>query len=224
MVGTFQALAVLLLALLPGALYVWSFEREAGGWGLGITDRLLRFIGASAVFHAVFAPLTYIGYRDFVTTGRLAHGTAPLWLWPITIAYVAVPTVAGFRVGSATVAGKPWTRYIVGRAPAPRAWDHLFSRHNLAGWIRLKLKTGDWIVGAYGRSGGSKRSYAAGYPDTQDLYLVETVECERETGKFVLDPDGKLKRREAGVLIRWEDVLYLEFIEVRRRSAEGEPQ
>jgi hypothetical protein len=217
-VDTFQALGVLLLALLPGALYVWAFEREAGGWGLGVTDRLLRFVGASAVFHALFAPLAYIAYRDLVVTGRLARGAAlPLWLWLVPVVYVALPTVAGSRVGSATSAGKRWTRYVVGRSPAPRAWDHLFSPQDLSGWIRLKLKTGDWIVGAYGRSGGRRiRSYAAGYPDAQDLYLVETAECEPETGKFVLDPDNKPRLRGIGVLIRWEEVLYLEFIDVRR--------
>jgi hypothetical protein len=34
MVNSFQAVAVLLLALLPGARYVWGFEREAGQWGI----------------------------------------------------------------------------------------------------------------------------------------------------------------------------------------------
>ena len=39
LIGTFQALAVLLLALLPGALYVWAFEREAGGFGTQAEQR-----------------------------------------------------------------------------------------------------------------------------------------------------------------------------------------
>jgi len=218
LIGTFQALAVLLLAFLPGALYVWAFEREAGGWGLGLTDRLLRFVGVSAVFHALAAPLTYMGYKDFIVTGHLAHAVnLSIWLWLVPLVYVAVPTVAGSIVGSAASAGKRWTRYIVGRSPAPRAWDHLFSPQDLSGWIRLKLKNGDWIVGAYGRSGSRRiRSYAAGYPDAQDLYLVETAECERETGRFVVDSEGKIKLRGAGVLIRWEEVLYLEFVDVRR--------
>jgi hypothetical protein len=69
LVDTFQALWILLLAFLPGAPYVWAFEREAGGWGLGVTDRLLRFVGVSAVFHALAAPLTYIAYQHYVLTG-----------------------------------------------------------------------------------------------------------------------------------------------------------
>jgi hypothetical protein len=41
--GTLQALGVFLLALLPGAIYIWSFERVVGRWGIGLSDRVLRF-------------------------------------------------------------------------------------------------------------------------------------------------------------------------------------
>jgi hypothetical protein len=56
---TFQSLAVLVLALLPGSLYVWAFERQAGAWGIRLADRLFRFVGFSAVLHALIAPITY---------------------------------------------------------------------------------------------------------------------------------------------------------------------
>jgi len=219
LVSTFQALGVLLLAFLPGALYVWAFEREAGGWGLGVTDRLLRFVGVSAVFHALVVPLTYIAYRDYVLTGRLTHGEAlPLWLWLVPVVYVAIPVVAGYFTGNATAAGRRWTRFIAGRSPAPRAWDHLFSAHDLIGWVRLRLKNGEWIVGAYAQAANHRlRSYAAGYPDAQDLYLADTAECEPDTGKFVLDDDGWPRLRGVGVLVRWEEVLYLEFMDGRQR-------
>ena len=49
MPDTFQALAVITIALLPGALYVWAFERQAGRWGIGFSDRALRFVGGSAL-------------------------------------------------------------------------------------------------------------------------------------------------------------------------------
>jgi hypothetical protein len=219
MVGTFQALGVLLLAFLPGALYIWAFEREAGGWGLGATDRLLRFVGFSAVFHVLVTPLTYIAYRDYVITGRLAQGKPlPLWLWLVPVLYVGVPLLAGSLVGAATAAGKRWTRFIAGRSPAPRAWDHLFSAHDLTGWVRLRLKNEEWIVGAYATGDNRRlRSYAAGYPDAQDLYLIETAECEPQTGRFILADDGQPRLRGVGILIRWEEVMYLEFIDDRSR-------
>ena len=55
MLETFQSLAVLVLALLPGALYVWALERQTGAWGIRLSDRLFRFVGFSAVLHAVLA-------------------------------------------------------------------------------------------------------------------------------------------------------------------------
>ena len=64
MPDTFQAVAVAVVALLPGALYVWAFERQAGRWGIGLSDRLLRFVGGSALFHAAAAPLTYWIWAD----------------------------------------------------------------------------------------------------------------------------------------------------------------
>jgi hypothetical protein len=217
LVETFQALGVLLLAFLPGGLYVWAFEREAGGWGLGFTDRLLRFVGFSAIFHALAAPLTYIAYRDFIVTGRLAHGkVVPLWLWVVPILYVAIPTVAGTITGVATTAGQSWTRYVVGRSPAPRAWDHLFSVDDLDGWVRLKLKSSKWVVGTFTKPPGSRlHSYAAGYPNVQDLYLAETNECDPQTGELLVDSEGTLISRGIGVLVRWDEVEYLEFIDTR---------
>src|ERR1700760_4703121 len=100
MVSTFQALGVFLLAFLPGAWYVWAFERQAGGWGLSLSDRLLRFIGTSAVFQALGAPITYVLYGTYVHSGRLARGAALPWgLWVLVVAYVVVPIGCGYIVG-----------------------------------------------------------------------------------------------------------------------------
>lgn len=43
MISTFQALAVALLALLPGATYTFAYERRVGGFGVSLSDRLVRF-------------------------------------------------------------------------------------------------------------------------------------------------------------------------------------
>src|SRR4029079_5530354 len=59
MPDTLEAVAALVLALLPGALYVWAYERPVGAWGIGLSDRVLRFVGVSAILHALLAPLTY---------------------------------------------------------------------------------------------------------------------------------------------------------------------
>jgi Family of unknown function (DUF6338) len=90
----------------------------------------------------------------------------------------------------------------------PRAWDAFFARRP-DGWLRLRLKSGTWIGGAY--TGGS---YAAGYPHApQDLYLAAVAEVDPESGQFEFDETGRVLLRESGVLIRWEEIEYLEFVD-----------
>lgn len=80
--------------------------------------------------------------------------------------------------------------------------------------MRLRLKSGAWIGGAYAQPEGGPKSYAAGYPEPQDLFLAETVETDPETGEFMLEADGRTPRLRGGsILIRWDEVEYLEFID-----------
>jgi hypothetical protein len=71
-----------------------------------------------------------------------------------------------------------------------------------------------WIVGTFSRrDGDALTAYAAGYPEEQDLLLTDTAICDPRTGEFVLDGEGRVQLRGIGVLIRWDQVAYLEFIE-----------
>lgn len=210
MPNTFQAVAVVAVALLPGALYVWAFERQAGRWGIGLGDRLLRFAGGSALFHAAAAPLTYWLWS---TQWEIVRSGEPVrwWLWPIVIAYVAVPALGGTIIGLGVRREKRWTTLFTGPDPAPRAWDHLFGQKP-DGWIRLRMKSGVWLGGAYADA-NDRRSYAAGYPEPQDLYLAAAAEVDPDTGEFLLDGDGNVVLLDGGILVRWEEVEHLEFIE-----------
>ncbi len=75
------------------------------------------------------------------------------------------------------------------------------------------MKNGIWLGGAFATRPGGTRSYAAGYPEEQDLYLVEAVECDRDSGDFLLDDRGTPVSRGSSMLIRWSEVEYLDFIE-----------
>jgi len=212
MPGRFEALGVAVLALLPGALYTWAFERLVGAWGVGFSDRLLRFVGVSAIFHLLFLPASYWVWTDWVLTGRLRAGQASLTLWILALLYVTIPVGAGSAVGWGTRSRSSWAKVFTGPEPAPRAWDHLFgSRPD--GWIRLRLKTGTWIGGAFAQTDDGIRPYAAGYPEPQDLYLSPAVVVDPDTGEFFLGDDGEVVRLDSGILIRWEEVEYLEFID-----------
>lgn len=212
MPSTFEALAVLVIALLPGALYIWSFERLAGRWGATLSDRVFRFVGSSAVLHALGAPATYW----FWSTQRkalTARGDPSWWLWLLVVGYVAVPFVIGSLVGYGTRHEWAWTRVVTGPDPAPRAWDYLFQGER-DGWVRLKLKSGPWIGGGYATGAEADlKSYTAGYPEPQDIYLAAAVVLDADTGEFTFGPDGKPLRTGSGLLVRWEEVEYLEFID-----------
>ncbi len=207
---SFEAVAVLFVALLPGALYIWSFERMAGRWGVGLSDRVLRFVGASAIVHSVLAPASYWLWTS--TWPSIATGASnPLWLWVIASIYVVVPLAAGTLIGRATRSRVGWTRWITGPDPAPRAWDYLFQGER-DGWVRIKLKTGPWIGGAYA-SAGELKSYSAGYPEQQDIFLARGVELDPDTGEFLFDESGSVRLGAGGLLVRWDEIEYLEYID-----------
>jgi hypothetical protein len=210
--SSFQALAAFAVGLLPGALYVWSLEGVLGRWGASLSDRVLRFIGASALLHVVAAPITYWLWSEYVYPGRLARGEPlPIGLWFAVAAYVLAPISLGWVVGHGTRCRWRWTQLLTGRNPASRAWDALFGG-DPEGWVRLRLKSGAWIGAALGAKDG-RRSYFAGYPEKQDLYLVQTAEVDPDTGEFLYDEDEQLRVRDSGVLLRWDEVEYLEFFE-----------
>jgi len=208
---SFHAAVVLVIALVPGALYIWSFERQAGRWGIGLSDRVFRFVGASAIIHTLLAPATYWFWAT--QWPRLRGNDDPSWwLWALAGAYVGLPLVTGSLIGRATRKGARWASFFTGPDPAPRAWDYLFQGKR-DGWIRLRLKSGTWVGGAYATSEGGMQSYAAGYPEDQDLFLATTAVVDAVTGEFLFDDSGHAKLQKGGLLLRWEEVEYLQFID-----------
>lgn len=209
---TFQAVAVTLLAVLPGALYTWSFEREVGNWGVSLSDRVLRFVGFSALFHAVlFFPehVVWSNYLHRAVPGDGFHNlviqgsSLPWWLYLLPLGYVLVPMAIGHLTARGALRGQAWTRFLVGPNPQPRAWDRLF-------WagpsflVRLRLKNETWVGGLFGGE-----SYASGYPEPQDLLLETTYRMEGD-GAFSDGPDGGFEDLGSGILVSWEDVHFLE--------------
>lgn len=213
MVSTFEAVAVALVAVLPGALFVWGFERVVGRWAIGLGERLLRFVGISAVFHALAAPITYPLWRDLLRTPALREDL-PIWLWPVALAYVVVPTALGSALAVGFRADRAWARFVAGSAPAPTAWDALFAA-NPTGWVLMKLKSGRWIGGAY----DTESSYVGGYPEPADIYLAPEAVVDQEGEDFARGPDGKVIRLDFGVLVRWDEVEYLEVTPIDTGAA-----
>ena len=70
-----------------------------------------------------------------------------------------------------------------------------------------------WLGGAFSSTDDGLDSYAAGYPDEQDLFLAEAYSVDPETGEFELDADGDVVPTGSGILVRWAEVEYLDFID-----------
>ena len=208
------AAALVLVALLPGAMFSWSFERWAGRFGIGLKDRALRFMGLSAVLLSLAAGPMYWVYANY-WEALAAREPLPRWFWGLPILYISAPLVMGSLSGYAWKKNWPGARFIIGRDRAPRAWDHLFLDRSAAG-IRCKLKSGTWIAGIYAET-DTDRPFASEYPEQQDLYLPVTLGIDPDTGRILTNDSSEPLILDPGVLVRWEELELLEFI----RSLEG---
>lgn len=45
------------------------------------------------------------------------------------------------------------------------------------------------------------------------MFLATTAAVDADTGEFIFGEDGKVQLLAGGVLVRWEEVEYLEFID-----------
>lgn len=195
--SSLTGLVLIVIAVLPGLTYVLSFERQAGSYGVTFSDRVLRLIFVSAVFHLVLGWGEYLVYRwALADHSDLSIGQfATLWCGAILL--IGAPGVAGTLVGNLYKTrrsrdGVRWIRswlpekyeealldWLLGSEPAPRAWDDYFSSRP-AVYLRVRTKGGTLLAGQF-----ANRSYAAGFPQEPDLFLEEAWE---------LASDGELTR------------------------------
>ena len=203
---TFQAVAAFLIAILPGALTVWGFERVSGRWAIGLSDRILRFLGVSAVLHALAAPATYLVWHSYLRTGAYPSGEKlPLSLWGVALAYVAVPLGLGSLIAYGVKVEWPGFAKIVGATKAPTAWDAVFASEPTDLYVLMKLKSGEWVGGQY-----VEGSYVGGYPEPADIYLRRELQVDQDTEDFVHDANGEaVPEGEYGLLVRWSEIEFL---------------
>lgn len=215
MITTFQALAVALIAITPGATYTFAYERHAGPYGAHLSDRLVRFLVASGLFHAVFAA------PEFAIANRIERdGYEWVGLWQVELVallYFLLPFTVGSLLGRATQKNQAWAGWIVGSSRHPRAWDHLWS-HNKPLIVRVKLSSGDHLAGIYEPSSDGIASYAAGYGEEADLYLTRQLKVDPRSGAFEVHEDGSpvVYEPPTGLLVRAGDVESWHIQEVQQ--------
>jgi hypothetical protein len=211
---TFIALAVAVLAILPGAVFMLAYESRIGAFRVSVPDRVIRFLVASAALHAVFAGVSYRLYKDQIQSGSFAAGKASAWLVEsVSLLYVVVPFLAGMLVGH--LAKKPHVAKLLnGGTYHPRAWDYLFTL-NVTGIFLIRLKSGRWIAAWYNTAPNGRASYASGYGEDAEVYFAQQLSVDPETGEFHLDEDDAPIVKDNGILLKWAEVEYAQFIEER---------
>lgn len=181
---TWTALLLLAVAVLPGAMFTFGFERQASAYGVTLADRVLRLVAASGVIVLSYALPGYAVHR-LVFDGRAFAGGQFVTAWAGGVVGLLAPALLGNVLGSLYVTrsrrtGWPLLRRVLtperearllrvalGRDPAPRAWDYVFAERPTA-FVRVRCHDGSWVGGLFGDA-----SYAGTYPNEADLLLQE---------------------------------------------------
>lgn len=205
------ATTLLAATLLPGAFFQWGFERNAGRFGITLKDRLLRTTGISAIFLALFVwPIhrLYANYWSEISSGN--H--LPIVIYFVPTVYLAIPLSTGWLCGLTLKKDWDWAKRVAGIRRFPTAWDYAFS-HQKSGWIRCKLKSGEWVGGQYSSANSDGyTTYASGYPEPHELYIYPVVLIDQDSGHFKVTETGEALFGIGGLLLRWEEIDILNFI------------
>jgi Family of unknown function (DUF6338) len=92
------ALAIVTIAVIPGSMYTWAYEREASAFGVTLADRTLRFIAISLLFHLALGWPEYALYRVALAGPRFGVGQFAA-VWGAIVLVVALPAVMGTVLG-----------------------------------------------------------------------------------------------------------------------------
>lgn len=207
------ALAIVVIAVLPGSMYTWAFERQVSAYGANLADRVLRFVALSVLFHLALGWIEYWLFRSAFAGEQFGGGQFAI-AWVAVAILVVVPAALGTVIGGLYASrsdreGWAWIRqhltvrtenrvlqFILGRTPAPRAWDNMFSeRQNL--YLRVETTDGNAVAGLF-----ADKSYAGGFPHDTDLYLEESWSMtedgslDKPLGYPVYLPAGQIARLE----------------------------
>jgi hypothetical protein len=151
---------------------------------------------------------SYVLWRHAIRSGDLGAGRVSPWIVELaTLLYVVAPTAVGFALGIIGRDKPQWTEGFIGTRPDD-AWSLVW---RIAGpsYVRLKLKSGEWLGGRYGTQPDGMSSAAGGSVEEGDLFLSRTASVDPVTGVFQFDAAGNILLGDTGLLVRWEEVQVL---------------
>jgi len=214
---TLTSAGVIVLAVLPGALYTWSFERQVSAYGATLADRLLRLLALSVLFHLALGWPEYLAWDHAIRRRATLDTSVFAAAWGAVGLIVLLPFIAGTVIGGLYATrtdrdGWPFIRrmlsaeaetrilqLLLGKTPAPRAWDNLFSERPSV-YLRIETTDGAAVAGIF-----ADRSYAGGFPNDPDLYLEQAWSL-RDDGALG-DPLGYAVYLPAGQIARMEILI-----------------
>jgi hypothetical protein len=169
--ASLTALVLVVVAVVPGACFVWGFEetrkRRVGdinfeGDRRPPGERMVLFVVATVTYHLLVGWPEYLLWRehlsgaDSFTPGRFAL------VWGALAAALVIPALAGLAVGSLwphALRGDPWRQALTAVGPC---------------YMRVRLPEGDIVAGRFGIESW------AGLGPTRDLYLEEAFEVRQD--------------------------------------------
>lgn len=207
------ALVIVIVAVMPGSMYTWAYERQASAFGVTLADRTLRFTAISLLFHLALGWPEYALCRAALAGPRFYVGQFAA-IWAAVLLVVALPAVIGTVLGGLYAtrnSREGWVairsrlspeleqrllRLVLGRTPAPRAWDDLFSDRPTM-YLRVQTTDGTPVAGLF-----ADDSYAGGFPYDTDLFLEDAWDLTNDgtfgksLGYPVYIPAGQIARME----------------------------
>lgn len=222
-----QSVGLIIILLVPGGLFLWSYERKSTSYGRReVTDRIVRLAAASVVILTITAPFAIIAYvRPWY---ELMNGNVGLtweWVgrWLLACIYLGIIVALGpiasitnqrFRAYLRTPeSSKRFCRRHLRRMssslleihPNPTAFEYLADNGPFI--IRVKTKSGDFLAGIYGVTGLQGEleesrliSHLSTNPQSQDIYLQHTI-LVSDNGKFLFDENNHLRLGQGGTYI-----------------------
>ena len=179
--------------LLHGTLSLATPERDRP-----VQLLMVRFLTLSCVNYAFCSWLVYLigNARPFVTSPLLT-----------ALAWAAIILVSPIMIGllSALLRQKEWVRRALQSCglrplhPVPSSWDYVFGSVTDCLWVMVTLKNGSSVAGLFGTG-----SFASSEPGERDLYLERVLNVGASGAWTPVE-------RSAGILLRGEDIRYVEF-------------
>jgi Family of unknown function (DUF6338) len=160
-----------------------------------------------------------VRFENVLLSGRPVPG----WVFLLPAAYILVPLGLDLILGLAAASRRSrrgvlstMTTFVVGDQRPPRAWDHVFYAPGSALLVRIRLRgredteSAAWLGGFFGRA-----SHVSGYGETpMDIYLERAYAMNQRDGSFAGGEDGSLVDLESGLLLRWDEIQFLEVFDM----------